>query len=143
MRAWTKLYLAAVAFGCKPTVDKDPEFIQHRLQSCEAWCRVQADPVCGYGPSEAYENESGCVRECATADGALAWGWGYQEKTETDACVSEWKAVSACVLALPCEEQHAYFADASTPPPPDQRPCWAEWTAMSTCTIDHPCCGDS
>lgn len=138
----TSLLVATIAAGCSPAVDSGPELIQHRVQPCEAWCNVQADPVCGYGPTEAYDDESGCVRECATAEGVVGWGWGYQEKTKEDACASEWKALSACVLALSCEQQHGYFADASVPPPPEERPCWDQWTAMSTCTVNNPCCSE-
>jgi hypothetical protein len=124
--------------GCTRQVgDRDDDLLAHRIEPCELLCKVQTDPVCGYGPTDAYDGQEGCVRECASVSGDQSWGWGYQQTTKKDACAAEWMAHSHCVRALSCEQQRVYFSDASVPPPPEQRPCWDEWFAMSICATEQ------
>jgi hypothetical protein len=102
--------LAATACGPKPKEEKD--LIQRRVEPCRQWCEVQVDAECGSGPTLAFDDVEGCIDECATPDGNLSAGWGYQADTKKDACVPEWNAHRACVAALSCGDRQLYFSDA-------------------------------
>jgi hypothetical protein len=127
--------LASTACGPKPK-EENPDIIQSRVAPCREWCKVQADPECGVGPTPAYDDLEGCVDECATPDGDVSSGWGYQAATKRDACAAEWTARKDCLVALSCETQKFLFSEEYLQSPEEDRPCWQEFITMSECAYE-------
>jgi len=124
---WSSASLLGAA-ACGP--ERKPELIEHRVESCTAYCEVQLDPVCGKGPW-GFEDVQDCVEDCALPGGGYAWDWGPQ-RDGSDACASEWLAYEHCVTSLSCEQQQLYFA-IGPDTPPEERLCWDEVMARNNC----------
>jgi len=145
----TELVLTCVigfsaSWACSRRVDDPPEtedLLPRREADCRALCEVMVGE-CGPLPNDVIDSVDTCIRECATPNGDLSGGWGYQESTEADACASEWKTHAQCIIDLSCEEQRLYWQPPESPPPPSDRPCYAEWTRMTECVLAHPCCNE-
>ncbi|MEM9457799.1 MAG: hypothetical protein AAGF11_26710 [Myxococcota bacterium] len=133
----------AIVSSCSRNIPEDPpqedDLLERRVDSCRALCNVQVGD-CGPFPNEFIESLDQCVHECASANGDLSGGWGYQIKTEIDACASEWKEHADCIIALSCDEQRIYWRPVEEDPPQSERSCYAEWSRMMQCVVEHPCC---
>lgn len=134
----------SAACTCAERTAEDPqddELLERRLAGCESLCEAQAGD-CGPLPNDLIKSHDDCVRECATLEGDLAGGWGYQYSTDRDECAPEWQLHTQCVTALSCTDQQLYWKPAEQSPPPEERPCHEEWQAMTNCVYEHPCCGE-
>jgi hypothetical protein len=141
------LLASTVGFAASCTCDgrttedppPDDELLEHRIAPCEAMCEVQLGE-CGPLPNAEITTQAQCVRECASADGNLSSGWGYQQSTKADGCIAQWQAHAECLLALTCDQQQIYWRPVEEQPPFDERACSVEWRAMTQCVHEHPCC---
>lgn len=124
-----------VGAACNSKIEDKPELIEDRIAGCEKLCRVMADPVCGTpaSPNVRHWEMQECVEECATADGDISGGWGYEPSTGEDACTAEWHKQTDCIAALSCEDQRLYYSGEATLRPEDEQPCYSEVRAMLDC----------
>jgi len=93
---------------------------------------------CGPLPNEFIPDNETCVRECATVGGRTSFHWGYQTKTDDDACQDEWHVHTECLLELTCEERQVYWLSVEKEPLFETRQCFPEWNEMATCAVQHP-----
>lgn len=142
--AWPLIFLVLGSAACadRPANDPPPDLLDRRIADCEALCSLQVSD-CGPLPNEHVPTHDDCVRECATLEGLLSSGWGYQYSTDEDACASEWRARVDCLVGLSCEAQQLYWQPTEQDPPRSERACYDETEAMHTCVHAHPCCEDS
>ena len=139
------LFSFVVACSCSRQVHDSPDdvaLLDRRVSDCTALCEIQVGE-CGAPPNPIIPDVQTCVRECATVDGDLSGGWGYQQASGRDECAPEWKEHAACVVALSCADQKMYWQPAEQDPPAAQRPCYDETLQRSVCVSNHPCCDES
>lgn len=88
-----------------------------RTETCDEWCGMSLDPMCGVEDPETTMTE--CVDGCLDPD---AIGW--------EPCVEERLVRHECVKALDCEERRIYFNEL-TP-----SSCYDETLTWQVCYVE-------
>lgn len=125
-----------VLASCGRTIQEDPprDLVEHRIEPCTQWCTAQFSPECGRIDEQAYRSAQECAEDCAAVSPVYAWDWA-RRADGTDACVDEWIAAAACIDALTCTEQRAFFRRPGTS---TDYPCKEELEAKRACFRTTP-----
>ena len=126
-----------LSWGCGRTIEEEEprELVESRIEPCRERCTAQLDPECGARPEDhPFRTVDECVEDCAAVEDN-GWLWAPQEDG-TDACAEEWIAFKDCLVALSCEDQHAFYrknlVDGS------DYPCKADNNAKDHCFYSAP-----
>jgi hypothetical protein len=136
MRALAVVVAVLGSWSCGRTIEEDEPraVVDHRLESCGAFCSAMLSPDCGivFEPRP-FESVEECTEDCAALDSSNNWDWAPQADG-TDACAEEVVVAHECIAGLTCEGQRAYFRRLGTA---DEFPCKAEVDEKMDCSEEE------